>query len=102
MRKYIIIGIPCLIAAIVVPIYFFGAGETIHYNTVKIDKGDINKYVTATGTINPVRTVLIGSQVSGLISKIYVDFNSTVKSGQILAQIDPVPFEHQVKKLMPH
>lgn len=98
MRKYIIIGIPCLIAAIVVPIYFFGAGETIHYNTVKIDKGDINKYVTATGTINPVRTVLIGSQVSGLISKIYVDFNSTVKAGQILAQIDPVPFEHQVKK----
>jgi len=98
MRKYIIIGIPCLIAAIAAPIYFFGAGEAIHYNTVKIDKGDISKYVTATGTINPVRTVLIGSQVSGLISKIYVDFNSTVKPGQILAQIDPVPFEHQVKK----
>src|SRR3989337_1874822 len=98
MRKYIIIGIPCLIAIIIASFYSLGNKSAIQYKSAKIDKGAISKYVTATGTINPVRTVLIGSQVTGLISKLYVDFNSTVKVGQVVAQIDPVPFEHQVKK----
>ncbi|HHT9137121.1 MAG TPA: efflux RND transporter periplasmic adaptor subunit [Candidatus Wunengus sp. YC60] len=98
MKKYIIIGIPCLIAIIVASIYSLGSKNTIQYKTAKIDKGAISKYVTATGTINPVRTVLIGSQVTGLISKLYADFNSVVKVGQVVAQIDPVPFEHQIKK----
>ncbi len=98
MNKYIIIGVPCLIAIIVVSIYFLGNTESIQYRTEKIDRGTIAKYVTATGTINPVRTVIIGSQVTGLISKLYVDYNSEVKTGQIVAQIDPIPFEHQVKK----
>src|SRR3990170_6206514 len=98
MKKYIIIGIPCLIAIIVASIYSLGSKGTIQYKTAKIDKGAISKYVTATGTINPVRTVLIGSQVTGLISQLYVDFNSVVRVGQVVAQIDPVPFEHQVKK----
>ena len=98
MKKYIIIGIPCLIAIIVASIYSLGSKGAIQYKTAKIDKGYISKYVTATGTINPVRTVLIGSQVTGLISQLYVDFNSVVRVGQVVAQIDPVPFEHQVKK----
>lgn len=98
MKKYIIISIPCLIAAIVASIYLFGKKETVQYTTEKIDRGTISKYVVATGTINPVRTVIIGSQVSGLISKLYADFNSVVKKGQVMAQIDPVPFEHQVRK----
>lgn len=98
MKKYIIIGIPCLIAIIVTLFYSLGNKGAIQYRTVKIDKGAISKYVTATGTINPVRTVLIGSQVTGLISQLYVDFNSVVRVGQVVAQIDPVPFEHQVKK----
>ncbi len=98
MKKYIIIGIPCLIAIIVACLYSLGNKGVVQYKTAKIEKGVIAKYVTATGTINPVRTVLIGSQVTGLISKLYVDFNSHVKAGQVVAQIDPVPFEHQVKK----
>ena len=98
MKKYIIIGIPCLIAIIIASFYSLGNKGAIQYRTVKIDKGAISKYVTATGTINPVRTVLIGSQVTGLISQLYVDFNSVVRVGQVVAQIDPVPFEHQVKK----
>src|SRR3989304_155774 len=98
MKKYIIIGIPCLIAIIVASIYSLGNKSAIQYKTAKINTGAISKYVTATGTINPVRTVLIGSQVTGLISQLYVDFNSVVKVGQVVAQIDPVPFEHQVKK----
>ncbi|MFN3531495.1 MAG: efflux RND transporter periplasmic adaptor subunit [Candidatus Brocadia sp.] len=98
MKKYIIIGIPCLIVIIVSSIYFLGNTEAIQYKTEKTDRGNISKYVTATGTINPVRTVIIGSQVTGIISKLYVDFNSEVKVGQVVAQIDPVPFEHRVKQ----
>lgn len=98
MNKYLIPGVPCLIAIIVVSIYFFGNTESTQYKTEKIDRGTIAKYVTATGTINPVRTVIIGSQVTGLISKLYADYNSEVRTGQIVAQIDPIPFEHQVKR----
>ncbi len=98
MNKYLIPGVPCLIAIIVVSIYFFGNTEPTQYKTEKIDRGTIAKYVTATGTINPVRTVIIGSQVTGLISKLYADYNSEVRTGQIVAQIDPIPFEHQVKR----
>ncbi|GAN34562.1 MAG: efflux RND transporter periplasmic adaptor subunit [Candidatus Brocadia sp. AMX2] len=98
MKKYVIIGIPCLVAIIVASIYFLGNSESIQYKTEKIDRGSISKYVTATGTINPVRTVIIGSQVTGLISRLYADFNSAVKVGQVVAQIDPVPFEHRVKQ----
>jgi HlyD family secretion protein len=56
--------------------------------------------VTATGTVNAVVTVLVGTQVSGTIQSIYVDFNSPVKKGQILAQIDPVSFQAQVGQAM--
>lgn len=98
MKKYILTGIPCLAAIIVALFYFLGNKETTQYRTEKINRGTISKYVTATGTINPVRTVIIGSQVTGLISKLYADYNSVVGVGQIVAQIDPVPFEHQVKK----
>lgn len=97
MKKYIIIGTICLVAIIATYFTFFRNGETVQYKTAKIEVGAIGKYVTATGTINPVRTVLIGSQVSGLVSKLYADFNSVVKVGQIVAQIDPVPFQHKVR-----
>ena len=97
MKKYTIIGIPCLIAIIVISIYFLSGKEAVHYKAEKIDRGNINKYVTATGTVNPVRTVIIGSQVTGLISKLCADFNSEVKAEQTVAQIDPVPYEHRVK-----
>jgi HlyD family secretion protein len=98
MKKYMIIGILCLIAAIAALIYFFANTESIQYRTERIDRGNISRYVTATGTINPVRTVIIGSQVTGIISKLYADFNSVVKTGQVVAQIDPTPFEHRVKQ----
>ena len=97
MKKYLIIGIICLAAIIAAYFTFFRSGESVQYKTAKIEVGAIGKYVTATGAINPVRTVLIGSQVSGLVSKLHADFNSVVKVGQIMAQIDPVPFQHKVK-----
>lgn len=63
------------------------------YYTAKVDRGDIRQVVDATGTINAVTTVQVGSQVSGTINKLFVDFNSHVKKGQVIAQIDPSLFE---------
>jgi HlyD family secretion protein len=68
------------------------------YRTMKVERGDISSVVTATGTINPVITVLVGSQVSGTIKALYADFNSQVREGQTIAQIDPAIFESQVEQ----
>jgi HlyD family secretion protein len=65
----------------------------VEYYTAKVENGEIKQVVEATGTINAVITVQVGSQVSGSISKLYVDFNSHVKKGQLIAQIDPALFE---------
>jgi HlyD family secretion protein len=66
------------------------------FRKLKIERGEISSSVTATGTINPVVNVLVGSQVSGTIKALYADFNSQVKEGQVIAQIDPAIFEAQV------
>ena len=63
------------------------------YYTARVENGEIKQVVEATGTINAVITVQVGSQVSGAISKLYVDFNSHVKKGQLIAQIDPALFQ---------
>jgi HlyD family secretion protein len=68
------------------------------YRTDPVTKGDIRATVTATGTVNAVTTVLVGTQVSGTLKFLYVDFNSRVKKGQIIAQIDPATFESQVQQ----
>jgi HlyD family secretion protein len=70
-----------------------GARTTAQYFTAKVEHGDISQVVQATGTINPVNTVPVGSVVSGNVVSVSVDFNSQVKKGEILAQIDPVPFQ---------
>lgn len=62
--------------------------DRIHIETAKVDIGKINKLVTATGTIEAIKTVEVGTQVSGIIENIFVDFNSYVKKGQLLAKID--------------
>lgn len=66
------------------------------YVTTKVEQGNIVQKITASGTINPISTVVIGTQVSGIISEIYVDFNSIVKKGELLAIIDPQTFEAAV------
>jgi HlyD family secretion protein len=72
--------------------YYFLKGKStppITYQSQAIDRGDIVVAISATGTLNAVTTVTVGSQVSGTISKLYADFNSEVKDGQLLAQLDP-------------
>jgi HlyD family secretion protein len=66
------------------------------FRMTKVERGEISFVVTATGTINPVINVLVGSQVSGTIQNLYADFNSQVKEGQVIAQIDPALFQAQV------
>jgi len=65
-----------------------GKNNEISYSTEKVTKGDISTSVTATGTIEPVTEVEVGTQVSGIIDKIYVDFNSEVRKGQLIAELD--------------
>ena len=68
------------------------------YQTAKIDRGNVTETVTATGTLSAVTTVQIGSQVSGVIAQLYADFNSHVTKGQLLAELDPTPFQAQVEQ----
>lgn len=72
--------------------------KKVHYQTKPIKRCTITEVVEASGTINPVNTVSVGSTVSGLIKEIYVDYNDVVKKGQILAQIDPANFEATVQQ----
>ena len=89
----IVIGGLLLIAFVVRHLRTSG-GAT--YQTSTVTRGPITQAVTATGTLNPVVNVQVGSQVSGNISKLFVDFNSQVKAGQVVAQIDPVLFQATV------
>jgi HlyD family secretion protein len=71
-------------------------GGAANYQTATITRGPITQAVTATGTLNPVVNVQVGSQVSGNIARLFVDFNSQVKAGQVVAQIDPALFQATV------
>lgn len=96
MKKIAKIAIAAVVLA-GVAYYFSGNGPKQNsYVTTKLEKGNITEKITASGTINPISTVNIGTQVSGSISEIYVDYNSQVKKGQLLAQIDPALFEATV------
>ena len=80
-------------------IYFYkDKDQAVKYRTAKVERGSISAFVTANGTINPVITVLVGSQVSGTIQKLYADYNSRVKKDQPIAQIDPAIFQAQVSQ----
>jgi len=66
------------------------------YRTAKVDRGDVTQTVTATGTVSAVTSVAVGSQVSGIIAKLHADFNSQVHKGDLLAELDPTPFQEKV------
>jgi HlyD family secretion protein len=72
------------------------SSSTANYQTATITRGPITQAVTATGTLNPVVNVQVGSQVSGNIAKLFADFNSQVKAGQVVAEIDPALFKATV------
>lgn len=96
MKKIIAVVVIVIILGIAAFIFIRSKENGIKYRTEKVAMGNIEASVTATGTVNAVTTVLVGTQVSGTIKNIYADFNSPVKQGQIIAQIDPATFEAQV------
>ena len=76
--------------------FVFTRPKPVQYTTVKVVKGDLKDEVQATGTINAVTTVQVGSQVSGTIAEIDADFNAKVKKGEVIARIDPSIFQGQL------
>jgi HlyD family secretion protein len=98
MKKRIILIGSILLVAVVLFVVFSGSGKKKYeFRFDKASQGDITMNVTATGTINAVTSVEVGTQVSGIISKLYADFNSVVKEGQLIAQIDPTFLQQAVK-----
>lgn len=96
-KRYLILSITGIIIILAITVSYI-AGSKIRYETRNIERCTITQVVEASGTINPVNTVSVGSTVSGLIKEIYVDYNDVVKKGQILAQIDPANFEATVQQ----
>jgi HlyD family secretion protein len=70
----------------------------VHYMTVPVTRGDVARTVSATGTVNPELTIIVGSYVSGVIQQLYCDYNTQVKAGQICAKIDPRPYQMVVNQ----
>lgn len=93
LKVAIILAICIILTMLLV---FVGKKKSIKYQTAIVEKGTVMEKVEATGTIKPVQTVEIGAQVSGMIKEVYVDYNSHVKKGQLLAQIDTSLFQAQV------
>ncbi len=97
-NKRIIVAFAIALIAVATLVFssFQKGDDSIIYKTAKVDRGDISSYVVTTGSINPINTVEIGTQISGAVEDVYVDFNSRVKKGDPLAQIDPTPFRAKV------
>jgi HlyD family secretion protein len=95
MRRIVLIA-AVLVVGLAIAGYVFFNGERkapIRYRTTVVERGSIVSLVTATGSINPVVSVQVGTQVSGMIKSLHADFNSVVKAGDIVATIDPEPFK---------
>ena len=87
-KVWIAIGV---IAALVIVYFLLSGGkkeDKVSYDTAKVETTDIQTSITATGTIEPVTEVTVGTQVSGIVSHLYVDYNSVVKKGQVIAELD--------------
>ncbi len=96
MKKVWKYAVLAVVAGCGVLLFGFDSGKENSFITKKAVRGKIVEKVTASGVINPISTVNIGTQVSGTISEIYVDYNSKVEKNQLLAQIDPALFEATV------
>ncbi|MEO8167114.1 MAG: efflux RND transporter periplasmic adaptor subunit [bacterium] len=88
-NKWLWIGLVLVVVAAGVYFWQKDTKDKVQYRTAKVDRGNISVVISATGTVNADTTVQVGSQVSGRIAKLFVDFNSEVKRGELLAQLDP-------------
>src|SRR5215217_6306540 len=98
-KMKLLIGGGFMAAIVLAGIYFWGdSSSTPQYLTAKVERGNLRNTVTATGALQAVTTVQVGSQASGTISALYADFNSVVKKGQVVAQLDPSTAKAQVEQ----
>ena len=95
---YIIIAVAIVAGGFILFRSFGTAKQTVELETAKVVRGEINDVITATGTLEALETVEVGTQVSGVIQKIYVDYNSQVKKGQLLAHLDETPLVAQLEQ----
>ncbi len=98
MKKYLIILTVIIAITAVTGYFFYKRTPEIRYKTAKIEHGTIASTVAATGNLSAVTTVQVGTQVSGTIQRLYADFNSRVKKGQAIAEIDPSLFNASVEQ----
>jgi len=93
-----ITGLVLVVGAVAGGSYYYKHKEVVipEFQTAKITRGEIIQAVTATGQLSPVLNVQVGSQISGIIQKLFADFNSQVKSNQVLAQLDPATYQANV------
>ncbi|MDQ6625458.1 MAG: efflux RND transporter periplasmic adaptor subunit [Verrucomicrobiota bacterium] len=96
MKRAVLIIVAVLLIVAAWRLWPGRGGSDSGYQTAVITRGSVTQAVTATGTLNPVVNVQVGSQVSGNIQKLFADFNSPVKAGQVVAQIDPTLFQASV------
>jgi HlyD family secretion protein len=95
MKKIIIAAIIVILIGGGLLVYYVNKSGAVKYKTAQVQSGSLRATVTATGTVNAVKTVLVGTQVSGTLKELHVDFNSRVKKGQIIAEIDPATLQAQ-------
>jgi HlyD family secretion protein len=98
MKKYLIILAVVLLISGIAGFFYLKRTPDVSYKTVKVSRGTIVATVAATGNLSAVTTVQVGTQVSGTIQKLYVDYNSRVKKGQAIAEIDPSLFNASVEQ----
>ena len=97
MRKNLVILKFCLAFATMLVMASCDKKESVELETTTVSLGDICESVTATGTLESVSQVDVGTQVTGIVSKLYADYNSEVKAGQLLAEIDKTTLESELK-----
>lgn len=100
MKKKTLITITVLAVVVIIAVMAIKPlskkDDTVTFNTVQVEKGNITNTVTATGTIEAIKTVNVGTQVSGILQHVYVDFNDNVKQGQLLARLDETSLQAQL------
>jgi HlyD family secretion protein len=97
MRQMILLGVAVCAAAVVAWSYMH-VGTAKQYKSEAAQRGRIQSTVSVTGTCSALLTVQLGSQVSGVVKALYADYNSQVHKGQLLAEIDPLPFQERVNQ----
>lgn len=97
-RFWLIAGLSSLVVAAIAATVWWTLDErgSIHYVTAKVTNGAVTRAVTATGTVNPELTIIVGAAVSGIIQELSCDYNTKVKKGQVCARIDPRPYQSVV------